>query len=49
MHVDNVPLTRIGNDREERATTFLGMFIYENITWKYHTSHVNAKTSYIPR
>ena len=45
IHIDNISLTRIGNDCEERATKFLGMFIDEHLTWKSHISHVNAKVS----
>ena len=45
IHIDNISLTRIGNDCEERAIKFLGMFIDEHLTWKSHISHVNAKVS----
>ena len=44
--MDNIPLIkRIGNDCEERATEFLGMFIDEHLAWKFHISHVNANVS----
>ena len=45
IHIDNISLTRIGNDCEERATKFLGMFIDEHLTWKSHMEISSASSS----
>jgi len=43
--IDSMPLKRIGNDCDEKAAKFLGIFIDEHLTWKYHIAHVNSKVS----
>ncbi len=45
MHIDNIPLDRIGNDCIDKSTKFLGMHIDENLTWKHHITEVNKKVS----
>ncbi len=45
IHINNIPLDRIGNACTETSTKFLGMFIDENLTWKSHIKHVNTKVS----
>ena len=36
---------RIGKDCDEKATKFLDILIYDNLTWKHHLSHINQKVS----
>ena len=43
IHINNTPLTRIGNDCKEKATKFLGIFIDENLSWTRHVANVNSK------
>ena len=43
--IQNTKLNRIGNDCDEKAVTFLGICIDENLTWKYHLSNINKKIS----
>ena len=47
ISIDNIPLIRIGNDCDEKAAKFLGLFIDEHLTWKHHIAHVNTKVSKI--
>ncbi len=42
--IHNIPLTRIGKGCEE-ATTFLGIHIDENLSWKQHIAFLNNKIS----
>ena len=44
---DNIPLLRIGNDCDENAAKFLGLYIDEHFRWKHHIVHVNIKVSKI--
>jgi len=41
MLVNNWELKRIGQTWEEKATSFLAMFVDDYQTWKYHIAHVN--------
>ena len=41
--INNIPLTRIGNDCKEKATKFLGIFIDENLSWTHHVANLNSK------
>ena len=43
--IDGVSLERIGNDCVANSTTFLGICLDENWTWKHHTASVNSKIS----
>ena len=43
IFIKNIKLNRIGNDCEEKSVTFLGINMDENLTWKYHLSHINTK------
>ena len=43
--IQNTKLNRIGNDCNEKAITFLGIYIDENLTWKYHLTNINTKNS----
>ena len=43
--INNNILKRIGNDCEEKSVKFLGIFIDENLSWKYHIAHVNKRIS----
>jgi len=43
--VENTLLHRIGKDCDEKATKFLDILIYDNLTWKHHLSHINQKVS----
>ena len=43
--IDNIPLTRIGNDCLETSTKFLGIHIDECLTWKQHILQINRKVS----
>jgi len=43
--INSTILKRIGNDCEEKSVTFLGIFIDENLSWKYHMAHVNKRIS----
>ena len=47
ISIDNIPLLRIGNDCDEKAAKFLGLYIDEHLTWKHHIAHVNTKVSKI--
>jgi hypothetical protein len=43
--IENTLLYRIGKNCDEKAAKFLGILIDENLTWKYHLSHINKKVS----
>ena len=43
--IENTLLHRISKDCDEKAAKFLGILINENLTWKYHLSHINKKVS----
>jgi hypothetical protein len=45
IFIQNTKLNRIGNDCDEKAVKFLGIYIDENLTWKYHLSNINKKIS----
>ena len=45
IKIADVELIRIGYDCEEPATTFLGLFIDDSLSWKCHMAHVNSKIS----
>ena len=45
IFIQNTKLIRIGNDCQEKAAKFLGIYIDENLTWKHHLSHINKKIS----
>ena len=47
ISIDKIPLLRIGNDCDEKAAKFLGLYIDEHLTWKHHIAHVNTKVSKI--
>ena len=43
--VNNITLERIGDDCQQKSIKFLGVFIDESLTWKYHIDHINKKIS----
>ena len=45
IFIQNTKLTRIGNDCNEKAIKVLGIYIDENLTWKYHLTNINKKIS----
>ena len=45
IKINGTCLERIGNDCNENATKFLGMYIDENLSWKHHLSQLNKKVS----
>ena len=45
IKINDTCLKSIGNDCNEKTTTFLGMHIDENIKWKHHLSQLNKKVS----
>ena len=45
LYINNVALTRVGNNCDEESTKFLGVYIDEFLTWKHHVKHVNNKIS----
>jgi hypothetical protein len=45
MFIQNTKLNRIDNDCDERAIKCLGLYIDENLTWKYHLTNINKKIS----
>ena len=45
ISINNVSLTRIGNNCSETSTKFLGILIDENLSWKQHISYLNSKIS----
>ena len=44
IKINGTPI-QIANNLEEKSTKFLGIFIDEAMTWKYHINHVNKKIS----
>ena len=45
IKINGTPLIQIPNNLEEKSTQFLGIFIDESMTWKYHINHVNKNIS----
>ena len=45
IKINGTCLERIGNDCNENATKFLGMYIDENLSWKHHLSQLHKKVS----
>ena len=45
ISINNVSLTRIGNNCSETSTKFLGILIDENLSWKQHISYLNSNIS----
>ena len=45
IKINGTPLIQIAHNLEEKSTKFLGIFIDESMTWKYHINHVNKKIS----
>ena len=45
IQIENAVLSRIGNDCTEKSTTFLGMRLDDNLTWKLHINETNKKVS----
>ena len=43
--VNGTALERIGSDCNEKTTKFLGIYVDESLTWKYHLNHINTKIS----
>ena len=43
MSINNTAIQRVRNDCEEKATTFLGIFIDENLTWRHHIANINKR------
>jgi len=43
IFIQNTKFNQIGIDRDEKAVKYLGIYIDENITWKYHLSNMNKK------
>ena len=45
VHIGDNVVSIIWNDCIEKTTTFLGMHLDENLSWKYHIHEVNKKVS----
>ena len=45
IKINDTCLEIIGNDCNEKATKFLGMYIDENLSWRHHLSQLNNKVS----
>ena len=45
VSINNTVIQRVGNDCEEKATKFLGIYIDENLTWRHHIANVNKRIS----
>ena len=45
VQIGNTTLSQIGNDCTEKLTKFLGMYMDENVSWKYHINEINKKIS----
>ena len=43
--INNTRLSRVGNNCSESSTKFLGIYIDECLTWRYHAAHINSKIS----
>ena len=43
MQINGIPLSRVSNKCDEKSTTFLGIHIDENISWKRCISQLNSK------
>ena len=41
VSINNTVIQRVGNDCDEKATTFLGICIDENLTWRHHIANIN--------
>ena len=45
VSINNTVIQKVGNDCEEKATKFLGIYIDENLTWRHHIANVNKRIS----
>ena len=45
IYTNNTRLSRVGNNLSESSTKFLGIYIDECLTWRYHVACVNSKIS----
>ena len=45
IYINNTRLSRVGNNCSESSTKFIGRYIDECLTWRYHVAHVNSKIS----
>lgn len=45
ININGIPLEQIGSQFNDKTTKFLGVYVDESLTWKYHLSHVNTKIS----
>jgi len=43
--VSDINLIRIVNDQPEKAIQFLGIYMDQNLTWKYHINTLKSKIS----
>ena len=43
--LNGIDLVRIGNDQPEKSIKFLGIYMDQTLTWKYHISAVKTKIS----
>ncbi len=45
INIRDTRLDRVGNDCLEKSTKFLGIHLYENLSWKQHITEINKKVS----
>ncbi len=45
ISIDGTVLDQIGPQFQEKTTKFLGVFMDDSLSWKYHMTHVNNKIS----
>ncbi len=45
VSINGTHLCRIGNQFQDKSTKFLGIFIDETLSWKYHIDHINKRVS----
>ena len=49
VSINNTVIQRVGNDCEEKATKFLGIYRDENPTWRHHIANVNKRFYFIAK
>ncbi len=45
ISINGTDLIRIGSNSEEQTTKFLGIYMDEFLSWRYHVAHINTKIS----
>jgi len=48
ISMNGTQLNRIGNDRNEKSSKFLGIQIDEHLTWKHHINIIKSLMLYFP-